>query len=525
MSQSTPASSAILPAEELDRPLLPSKHRGILLLGVMLVSISQFLDQTIANVALPFMKTALGASTDTISWVLTSFIIATAIFTPVTGWLSDRIGSRNLFLGATALFLVASALCGAATSLPEMVAFRAIQGMAAAFIGPLTMTIMFDISAPSKQAMTMALFSMIVMIAPISGPSLGGFLTEYLNWRWIFYVNLPIGIPALAILWWLLPSRAIERRPLDIAGFASIALALCAMQLALDRGQQEDWFNSWEIIIEAIVAVSCLWVFLVHTVQTKTPLFNPALFRNANFMISMGSMVIMGMAVVGLSSVLPMMFQTIYGYPVLETGMMMAPRGVGVMISAVFSGWFVRRYDARYLMCCGYLLAAGSMWYTTGWALVMDAWPILIASFIQGLGFGFIVSPMNLIAFATLPPALRPDGSSLMALSRSLGGSIGISVIVSMLARNQQVSHADLAAHITADIVPSIDLPAVVGQVPGIGNAVMAMIDGEVGRQALMIAFLDDFKLIAVMLLIFAPLPFILKKPSRTAQAPLPAGE
>jgi DHA2 family multidrug resistance protein len=514
-----------LSAEELDQPLLPSRHRGLLLLGVMLVSMSQFLDQTIANVALPFMKTALGASNDTVSWVLTSFIIATAIFTPITGWLSDRVGSRNLFLGATVVFLVASALCGAATSLPEMVAFRAIQGIASAFIGPLTMTIMFDISAPSKQAMTMALFSMIVMIAPISGPSLGGFLTEYLNWRWIFYVNLPIGIPALAVLWWLLPSRPIERRRLDITGFLAIGLGLCAMQLALDRGQQKDWLNSWEIVAEAIVALSCLWVFLIHTTRTKTPLFNPAIFRNANFTISLGFMAIVGIAVVGLSSVLPMMFETIYGYPVLATGMMMAPRGLGVMISSLLAGAIVKRGDARYLMCAGYLLAAGSMWYTTTWALEMDAWPILIASFVQGVGFGFILSPMNMIAFATLPAALRPDGSSLMALFRSLGGSIGISVIVTLLARNQQISHADLSSHVTADIVPSIDLPALVDRVPGVGNAVIAMLDGEVSRQALMIAFLDDFKLIAWMLLVFAPLPFILKKPSRTGQAPPPLGE
>ncbi|MFT4025479.1 MAG: MDR family MFS transporter [Novosphingobium sp.] len=523
MSRSTPASSAAVPIE--DKPLLAVKHRGLLLVGVMLVSISQFLDATIANVALPYMKTALGASTDSVSWVLTSFIIATAIFTPITGWLSDRIGSRNLFLGSTLMFLITSAACGAATSLPEMVIFRALQGAAAAFIGPLTMTIMFDISAPSKQAMTMALFSLIVMVAPISGPTIGGFLTEYLNWRWIFYVNLPFGVPALVIMWFLLPSRPVIARRLDLFGFAAIGLALAAMQLALDRGQSRDWFDSWEIVAEAVVALSCLWMFVIHSRQVRAPLFNRAIYQNGNFMLSICFMGIMGLAVVGLSSILPMMFQSIYGYPVIDTGMMMAPRGVGVMISSLLAGWVIKYVDVRGLMCGGFLVAAASMYYMTTWSLDMDVEPILLASFFQGLGFGAIVAPMNLIAFATLDPALRPDGSGLMALFRSLGGSIGISIIVSQLARNQQVSHADIGSHVTADIVPSLDLPAVVDRVPGIGNGLMAMIDGEVTRQAMMISFLDVFHLLAWVLIAFAPLPFLLKNPRQAAQPRVPVME
>lgn len=517
------ATSAAAPFE--DKPLLAVKHRGLLLFGVMLVSISQFLDATIANVALPYMRTELGASVDTVSWVLTSFIIATAIFTPITGWLSDRIGSRNLFLLSTLMFLITSAACGAATSLPEMVVFRALQGIASAFIGPMTMTIMFDISAPSKQAMTMALFSLIVMVAPISGPTIGGFLTEYLNWRWIFYVNLPFGIPALIIMWFLLPSRPITERKLDLFGFAMIGLALAAMQLALDRGQGKDWFESWEIVAEVVLGLSFLWMFIIRSRLSEEPLFNRAIYKNGNFMLSICFMGIMGLAVVGLSSILPMMFQTIYGYPVIDTGMMMAPRGVGVMISSLAAGWLIKHIDARGLMCGGFLLAAISMNYMTTWSLDMDVEPILLASFFQGLGFGAIVAPMNLIAFATLDPALRPDGSSLMALFRSLGGSIGISIIVSQLARNQQISHADVASHVTADIVPSIDLPAVVAQAPGIGGGLMAMIDGEVTRQAMMISFLDVFHMLVWVLVAFAPLPFLLKNPRQAVMPRVPVAE
>lgn len=502
-----------------DRPLLETKHRKLLLLGVVLVSLCQFFDATIANVALPYMRQALGASNESVSWVLTSFIIATAIATPITGWLSDRVGSRNLFMGATLGFLLASAACGMATSLAEMIAFRIVQGIAAAFIGPMTMTIMFDISPPSKQAMSMAIFGMMVMVAPITGPFLGGFLTEYLNWRWIFYVNLPLGLPALALIWWLLPSRPAQKRRLDLFGFAALAIGLAAMQLAFDRGQGEDWFSSKEIVAEVIIAVSALWVFAVHSRGNPNPLFRADLFTNPNFLAGLAFMGILGMSVVGLSAVLPSMFQMIYGYPVMDTGALMAPRGLGVMCTSLLAGLLSRHLDFRLVICAGYLIAAAGMWLMTGWALEMDSTPIIIASFVQGLGFGMIVSPMNVMAFSSVPPDARPDGSSLMALFRSFGGSVGISLIVTFLARNQQVSHADLAAHITATTLPTIDLPAVVDHLPGLGSGLMQAIDGEIGRQAMMIAFLDNFYVLAWVMMAFAPLPLLLRKAK-----PLPPG-
>jgi MFS transporter, DHA2 family, multidrug resistance protein len=525
MSVSIPANSAgagpgsVAQAAELaDRPLLETKHRGLLLVGVMLVSICQFLDATIANVALPHMAAALGASPETISWVLTSFIIAIA--TPVTGWLSDQIGSRNLFIGATALFLISSAACGAATSLEEMVVFRAVQGIAAGFIAPLTMTIMFDVSAPSKQAMTMSYFSMIVMVAPISGPTIGGFLTDYVNWRWIFFVNLPLGLPALFLVWWLLPSRPLVPRRLDIFGFSALALGLGMLQLMLDRGQSQDWFSSWEINLELIIALSALWIFIIHSRNTKSPLFRRELYKNVNFTISLGFMAIMGASVVGLSAVLPMMYQSIYNYPVTDTGLLMAPRGFGVMIASYLAGRIIRYVDARYVISFGYIVAASGMWLMTSWALEMDYYPIVIAGFIQGVGFGLIVAPMNLLAFATLLPSLRPDGSSLMALFRSLGGSIGISIIVTLLSRGQQRSHAELGAHVTASSFPAVDLPATVDRMQGLGGGIMMAIDAEVARQATMITFLDIFHIIAWVLLLFAPLPLLLRKPKEASDDP-----
>ena len=519
MSRSIPANSgrAAAPpayAEDryADRPLLEVRHRGVLLLAVMMVSICQFLDATIANVALPHMKVALGASDDTVSWVLTSFIMAGAIFMPMTGWLSDRIGSRNLFIGSTALFMIASAACGAATSLTEMVIFRAVQGVAAAFLGPMTQTIMFDVSPPSKQAATMSQFGMIVMVAPISGPFLGGFLTEYLSWRWVYYVNLPIGIPALVVLWWLLPSRPVEGRRLDLFGFAFLGLALAALQLVLDRGQPKDWFDSPEIVIEAVIALSALWIYLVHSRSARAPLFSRELFRNPSFLVALSFMTVLGLTNVALSAVLPTMFQSLYGYPVMDSGLLMAPRGIGVIITSQITAYLIRRYDFRYVITVGYLIAAYSIWMMTGWSLDMDWRPIVAASFVQGLGLGMVFAPMNLIAFATIKPELRPDGSSLLALFRNLGGSLGISAIVTMLARNQQVSHADLAAHVTGAMIPGFNLPEVAARLPDIGPKVLMMINGEISRQAAMIAYLDNFKVLALLLMLIAPFPFLLKK-------------
>ena len=524
MSSSTPASSSLASqayakAIAEDRALLETKHRGLLMMAVVLVSLVQFFDATIANVALPFMKASLGASTETVSWVLTSFIMATAIATPLCGWLSDYFGSRNLFMYATLMFLISSAACGAAPSLNAMIAFRIVQGISAAFIGPMTMTIMFDISPPSKQPTSMAIFGMMVMVAPITGPAFGGFITEYMNWRWIYYVNLPLGIPALVLIWWLLPSRPIETRKLDLFGFTVLGLGLAAMQLMFDRGQSKDWFSSKEIVAEAIIMVSALWIFLVHSRGHPNPLFKRALYTNANFVASLAFMMVMGASVVGLSSVLPMMFQSIYHYPVMDTGLLMAPRGIGVMCTSLLSGWLARKFDARWVILIGYLIAAWGMWTMTAWSLDMGRAPILLASFIQGLGFGMIVTPMQLMAFSTLDQSLRPDGSSLMSLFRSFGGSIGISVVVTMLSRNQQISHADLAAHVTPGSVPGFDWTGTLDRMGGMGAGVMAAVNGEVSRQAMMIAFLDNFYMLTFVLLAFAPLPLLLKKPKKAGAA------
>ncbi|HYD05965.1 MAG TPA: DHA2 family efflux MFS transporter permease subunit [Reyranella sp.] len=509
MSASTPAPDAAVE----DRPFTESAHTGLLMVAVMGVSVVQFLDLTIANVALPHMRTALGATPESISWVLTSFIMAGVMVLPLTGWLSDRFGSRNLFIGATALFLIASALCGAATSLTQMVIFRAIQGVAAAFIGPLSQTIMFDINRPSRQAQAMALWGIVVMIGPISGPFLGGYLTDVLDWRWVFYVNLPIGIPALILLWWLLPSRPIIRRQLDVFGALVLGTGLCALQLLLDRGSHNDWFDATESVIELLVALSAFWIFFVHTRQVDHPLFEARMVKNANFIGGLLFMVILGITNVALSAVLPMLYQTVYNYTVMDTGLLMVPRGLGVLVTMILTSRLIGRVDARILITVGYTLAAASLYMMTTWSLEMDYRMIVVSGFIQGLGLGFVFVPVNLIAFSTLAPNYRTDGSTLMTLFRNVGASFGISIIVTALARNMQVSHADIASNVTSFNLPAIDPAGAAAQLGAVGDAALAMLNGEVSRQAAFIAYLDNFYMLFWLLVAIIPLAWVVKRP------------
>jgi MFS transporter, DHA2 family, multidrug resistance protein len=497
----------------------PVKHPTLLLFGVVGATMIQFLDSTIANVALPHMQTSLGASFDTVSWVLTSYIIATVVMMPLTGWLSDRVGSRNLFLFSVGGFILTSALCGIAQNLGQMVAFRLLQGCCAAFIGPLSQTIMYDTNPPEKQPRAMAIWGFMVILAPITGPMIGGFLTDTLNWRWVFYVNLPIGIPAFLILWWLLPSRPVVRRRLDYLGYGALAIGLGITQLMMDRGQQKDWFESWEIILEAIVAASALWIFLVQMVTSKDPLIDRALMRNSSFMAGVAMQVVMGLMMVGMSALLPPMMQNLFGYSVITTGLLLAPRGLGTLASMMVTTRIANKADPRLFLLAGFGCVAFSLYQMTFWSLNMGWEPFAINGFIQGVGMGLTFMPSNIMSFATLEPRLRPDGAGLLGLARSFGASFGISIIVMALARNIQVSHSDLAGAVTSFNLPAID-PSSLDRYGDYGTAAMRMLDGEINRQAAMIAYLDDFRMMMIITLCFLPLIFIFKPPAKGSVDP-----
>ena len=482
--------------------------------------IMQILDTTIANVALPHMATSLGATLDTVTWVLTSYIVASAIAIPATGWLAERFGSRNLFLFAVGGFIIASMLCGTAVSLEEMVVFRIFQGVAAAFIGPLSQTAMLDINRPEDAAKAMSVWGMGVMVGPIMGPVIGGWLTQSYNWRWVFYVNVPVGALTFAILWFLLPSRPRRTRTFDITGFALISIAVASFQLMLDRGQQEDWFSSWEIMIEAMVAAGALWMGVVHLATAKKPLFDRALFMNRNLVMGMIFMIVIGISTMAPMALLPPMLQQLFGYPVIDTGLMMAPRGVGVLITMWFAGQMMGKIDTRILITVGLILFSFSLGQMANWSLEMDFWPVIISGFLQGLGMGLVFMPLNSLAFATLSHHYRTDGASLLNLMRSIGQSAGISMVTVLLARNIQTSHSDLASHVTSQTIPALDLGSL-DRFGGLSDSVFGYADAMINQQAAMIAYIDDFYLMAWISIGVLPLVLLLRKPKGKVEAVL----
>jgi len=493
---------------------LTPAERGFTTLAVILAMLMQILDQTIANVALPHMQTSLGATRETVTWVLTAYIVASAIAIPITGWLAEQVGRKRLFIWSVIVFTVASMLCAVAQNLTMMVAFRVLQGIAGAFLVPLAQAVMFDINPPEKHARAMSMFGAGVMIGPILGPVLGGWLTDSFNWRWVFLINLPIGIIAALMMLRFLPATAVTRRRFDILGFFLIALALGGMQMMLDRGEQMDWFESWEIWIECGLAISGLWMFGVHMLTARNPIFAPEMFKDRNFATGMLFMAVTGVMMLAGLALLPPMLQNLFGYSVLQSGFLTAPRGVGTLLSMIVVGRLVGRIDARLLILVGIGLMAWSLKLMSGFSLQMDQRPIVTSGIIQGFALGFLFVPLNTLAFGTLNPKFRTTAASLLNLSRSVGGSIGISVVTVLLAHNLQTSHSDLAAHITRYSIPPIP-PAIIEGAPPVTDAVLMMADAAVNRQALMIAYIDDFYLMMIVALLAIPLLLLLRKGRR----------
>ncbi|HWI76363.1 MAG TPA: DHA2 family efflux MFS transporter permease subunit [Sphingomicrobium sp.] len=499
---------------------LPSGQRLIVTIGVMTAVLLQVLDTTIANVALPHMQASLGATQESINWVLTSYIIASAIALPMSGWLADRIGRKRLLLISVVGFTVASTLCAMATSLPEMVAFRAVQGVSGAFIVPLAQATLFDINPREKHGQAMALFGGGVMIGPILGPVLGGWLTDSYNWRWVFLVNLPVGVLCFFLMTAFMPTTDTHKRRFDLFGFTLLAVALGALQLFLDRGQQQDWFDSWEIIIEMGVAIAGFWMFLVHTITSDHPLWDRAMFADRNFASALVFMVITGVLLLAGLALLPPLLQNLYGYSVLQSGFLTAPRGVGTLMSMLIAGRLTSKMDARILVAIGVVLMGISLWMMTGFAIDQPSRPVIVSGVVQGLGLGLIFVPLQTLAFATLPARDRTTGAALLNLARNVGGSVGISIVSFQLVRMTQVAHADMAAHITDSMIPTLD-PNVLATFGNQATSIAAFINAEITRQALFIAYLDDFKLMMWVSFFVLPLLLLMRNSRKADDTPL----
>lgn len=485
----------------------------LLMSAAIIAALIQVLDQTIANVALPHMRASLGATQDTVSWILTSYIVASAVVIPASGWLSARFGQKRLFVTAVAGFTFASMLCGLANSIPAIVGFRILQGIFGAFLGPLAQTVMLDNTPPHRRASMMSIYGIVLVVGPISGPILGGLLTESFSWRWIFLVNVPLGLISVLLLLVYLPSHKQPRRHFDVVGFVLLGMGLAAFQLMLDRGEHLDWFESWEIWIELAVAISCLWMAVVHLLTTRNPLYHLAIFRDRNLVTAAMLSLVIGVSLMGSVALIPMMLQTLLGYPVVTAGIVVASRGVGAMCTAALYSWLAPRVDARVLMGTGFLLAAWSFYVMSTWSLDVEMHAIMLNGVLQGFGTGLVFMPTITLAFGTLPAEFRTDASGIIALSRSMGGSMGIAILIAMLSRSGQVSHADLTRFITPGAMGT-DIRAMTLPDDAMLSA-LSMVDAEIQRQAAMIAYLNDFRLIMVTVLVCMPFVLLLRPPAK----------
>jgi DHA2 family multidrug resistance protein len=494
--------------------------RPFIVVCVMMATIMQALDTTIANVALPYMQGSLSTTQDQINWVLTSYIVAAAIMTPPVGWLTARFGRRTVLLVSVAGFTTASVLCGIATSIEEMVLFRLLQGVFGAALVPMSQAVMVDLYPIEQRGSAMAMWGVGVMVGPILGPTLGGWLTETWNWRWVFFVNVPFGILTFMGLVAFLPnSQKNTGMKMDWLGFGLLSLAIGAFQMMLDRGEQLDWFASTEVTIEAVLAGLALYLFIVHTATAEKPFINPRIFADRNLSAGLVFMFVIGIVLLATIALITPYLQNLMGYPVMTAGMVLGPRGIGTMIAMALVGRLMSRLDPRLLIGFGLSLTTIALWEMSGFTPDVSVSTIVWTGAVQGLGLGFVFVPLSTISFATLAPQFRTDGAAFLSLVRNLGSAIGISVVIFLLSHNTVVMHADLVAHLTP-FNTTLFLPNVQQVFPTDTTAGLALLDATVTRQAQIIAYANDFYLMAFITLAAFPLLLIMRPPRRAPAGP-----
>lgn len=492
-------------------------NRPLVTVSVMAATIMQALDSTIANVALPKMQGTLSATQDQMAWVLTSYIVAAAIMIPLTGWLAQRFGRKPVFLISVVGFTITSALCGIATSLPEIVLFRLLQGISGAALVPLSQAVLFDINPPENHGRAMAVWGIGVTMGPIIGPALGGWLTDHYSWRWVFFINVPIGILAYLGLSISMPNTKKIVSNFDFFGFGTLALGIGSLQLLLDRGELKDWFSSTEILLYALTIAIAFYLFVVHTLSRDRPFLSPALFTDRNFLTANVFIFLIGVVLFATLALVPPMLQNEMNYPVVLTGLVTAPRGAGTMLAMIVVGRLMGRFDPRLIMGVGLGLTVLSLWQMTRFDLLMGEGPIIYTGILQGFGIGLSYVPLSTVAFSTLPSPLRNEGTAFFNLLRNIGSAIGISIVQTLLTQNTQIMHATLAEHITPYVLQH---PAFAASHINPADPVgLRLLNDQLTRQAAMIAYNNDYQLMMVVTIAVLPLLLLLRPPAHKPRA------
>lgn len=487
------------------------RTRAVIIFCVVLATMMQTLDTTIANVALPHIQGSLSGNQEQIAWVLTSYIVAAAITIPLTGWLAGYFGRKRVLLISIVGFVIASVLCGISTNLPEMVGFRFLQGVCGAALIPLSQVILLSITPKEDYGKAMAIWGFGVTMGPIMGPLLGGYLTENYNWRWVFFINVPIGFIAFLGLYSSLSETKMQKSTFDFFGFLTLSVGVGALQLMLDRGSLQDWFTSTEIICEATISVFGFYLFIIHVLTRNKSFLNLELFKDRNFTMAVILIFIVGVSLFATLALLPAMLQNLYNYPVMTTGAVTAAQGTGTMMAMILVSHLLKRFDPRYVIGCGISMVAFALWQMSHYSLLMSNTDFILPGMIQGFGTGLCFIPLGAVAFSSLSSELQNEGTSFFNLMRNLGSSIGISVVEACLTHNTQAVHASLGQHITS-YNSSNNLVHRLSHVDQASPLGLATLNAKLTTQAAMVAYTDDFYLIMLITLSVLPIIFFLRK-------------
>jgi DHA2 family multidrug resistance protein len=506
----------------------PAINPWIIALTVTLATFMEVLDTSIANVALPHIAGSLSAGQDESTWILTSYLVSNAIVLPLSGWLSSIVGRKHFYMGCVAVFTISSFLCGLAPNLGMLIFFRVLQGAGGGGLQPSEQAILADTFPPAKRGMAFAVYGIAVVMAPAIGPTLGGWITDNFTWRWIFFINIPVGIISL-----LLTSRLIQDPPyfkrrklgetrIDYTGLGFVALGLGTLQVVLDKGQRDDWFESHFILWLTVISAASLIFVIFWEWHHKDPIIDLHLFRNRSFATSNFLMFMLGFALLGSTLLLPLFMQTMLGYTAERSGLALMPGGFTIMVAMPIVGFLLSRYSPRYLMLFGLCMLSFSLFHMTSFDLSIDFRTVMFARVYQALGLAFLFVPINTAAYSGLPRDKNNAASGLMNLARNIGGSVGISFVTTGLARRAQVHQGQLVESLNpANPRFQSALRGMTGIFSGAGPGsggssaqqhAYAMLQGNVIRQATMLAYIDNFWVLGIVIACLIPCVFLIKK-------------
>jgi DHA2 family multidrug resistance protein len=489
-------------------------ERIIITVPVLAASLLHSLNMSTAYVALPQMQGNLSATPDQIGWVITAFVVATAVGTILTSWFSQRIGRRQVFLLSIIGFTISSLLCASATGLGDLVLYRMVQGFVSAPLLPISQAIMLDTYPRERHGFAMSIWSMGMILGPVLGPTLGAILTEWYGWRYLFFMNVPMGILAFVGIVLTLPAAHMKAQRLDWIGVISLITAVVCLQLMLDRGERQGWFESTEIVLTASGAALGFYIFVAHCLTADNPYLNLETFKDRNFTVGLGLIFVFGIAVFSSLFILPLYLQNIQGYPVLSAGWVISARGIGTMCAMMSAGVLADRFPAKYLILTGLSCVGFSNLWMTQWNANVGMGEIIWVTAINGYGMGMMWVSLSTVTFSTLAPQFRVEAASLFSLVRAIGASMGTSVVVAILVRSTQANYFELREHVTP-FIDSLRSQQVQSMWDSSTAAGLQSIAGLVRSEALMIAFLNDFIFLVVVAFIAMPLVFLLRQPMR----------